>query len=128
MMGKAYKLEHVGIGAGSVETYEKTVRFYEEVFGWHRTREVPGDLAFVSNDAGDCFEIFASDAPPLVQPHHLAFGVDKAEFDAVAARIRAAGATLEEPFENPYGDRIVFFTDPAGNAVQIVGRHEPLPR
>ena len=88
---------------------------------------MPGDLAFVSNDAGDCFEIFASDAPPLVQPHHLAFGVDKAEFDAMAERIRAAGTTLEEPFENPYGDRIVFFTDPAGNAVQIVGRREPLP-
>ncbi|MGI8858195.1 MAG: VOC family protein [Thermomicrobiales bacterium] len=80
------------------------------------------DLAVVSNDAGDCFEIFASDAPPLMQPHHLAFGVDGAEFDTLAERIRAAGATLEEPFEIPYGDRIVFFTDPAGNAVQTVGQ------
>ncbi len=125
-MGKVYRLEHVGIGAGPVETYEKTVKFYEDVFGWHRIREVKGELAFVADGHGGRFEIFASDAPPLADPHHLAFSVEKAEFDAMMERLRAAGATLQEPFENPFGDRIVFFTDPAGNTAQIVGRHEPL--
>ena len=32
-------------------------------------------------------------------------------------RLRAAGATLQEPFETPFGDRIVFFTDDEKEAV-----------
>jgi hypothetical protein len=32
----------------------------------------------------------------------------------------------QKPRSNPFGDRLVFFTDPAGNLAQIVGRVEPL--
>ncbi len=120
------RLEHVGLGAGR-ETYEATVRFYEEVFGWHRLREVPGELVFVGDEHGGRLEIFATDAAPLADPHHLAFAVGVDEFDAMAARLRGAGATLAEPFANPFGDRIVFFDDPAGNRAQIVARQAPLP-
>ena len=125
-MGTVSRLEHVGLGAGR-ETYEGTVRFYEQVFGWHRLREVAGELAFVGDGHGRRLEIFATDAPPLADPHHLAFGVAPEEFDAVAEKLRAAGATLAEPFANPFGDRIVFFADPAGNCAQIVARSAPLP-
>ncbi len=45
----------------------------------------------------------------------------------VAERLRAAGATLAEPFENPFGDRLMFFDDPAGNRAQIVARKAELP-
>ncbi|MFN8511755.1 MAG: VOC family protein [Chloroflexia bacterium] len=121
------RLEHVGLGAGR-ETYEPTVRFYEEVFGWHRLREVEGELVFVGDGHGGRLEIFATDAPPLLDPHHLAFGVGLDEFDAVAERLRAAGAVLAEPFENPFGDRLLFFDDPAGNRAQIVARRAELPR
>src|SRR5207248_2967383 len=68
-MGTVYRLEHVGIGAQR-DKYEETVRFYETVFGWRRTREQPGILTFVGDDAGGRFEIFATDKAPLRAPHH----------------------------------------------------------
>ena len=124
-MPTTYHLEHVGIAASSA-TFEATVRFYEEIFGWHRIREEPGVLFFLGDGAGGRFEIFASKAPPLAHPHHLAFGVAWDAFDELAAQLRAAGTPMDEPFINTFGDRIVFFTDPAGNRAQIVGRREPL--
>lgn len=119
------RLEHVGLGAAP-DKYEETIRFYERVFGWHRIKESPGQLAFVGDGEGGRIEIIVDDAPPLPKPHHLAFVVDKEQFDAKMEALREAGARLEEPTTNPFGDRMVFFSDPAGNRAQIVGRLEPL--
>lgn len=124
-MGTVYRLEHVGIGAQR-DRYEKTVRFYESVFGWRRLREQPGILTFVGDDAGGRFEIFATDKAPLRAPHHVAFAVSLDDFDRVSEALRSAGATLDEPFINDFGDRILSFTDPADNSAQIVGRIVPL--
>ncbi|HET8631295.1 MAG TPA: VOC family protein [Thermomicrobiales bacterium] len=124
-MSTVRRLEHVGLGAAR-DRYEQTVRFYEDVFGWHRTREQPGVLAFVGDGQGGRLEIFATDSPPLHDPHHLAFAVPQEDFERVAAAIRQAGAALDEPFINDFGDRIVFFDDPAGNRAQIVARVAPL--
>lgn len=126
-MGATYYLEHVGIAASS-DTFAATVRFYEDIFGWHRIREEPGVLIFVGDGAGGRFEIFVSKAPPLAHPHHLAFEVPWEAFDGLATQLRAASTQMDEPFVNTFGDRIVFFTDPAGNRAQIVGRREPLAR
>ncbi|HEU5423246.1 MAG TPA: VOC family protein [Nitrolancea sp.] len=126
-MARVYQLEHVGLGARR-DLYETTVRFYEEVFGWHRLRELPGELTFVGDGAGARLEIFPTDSAALPNPHHLAFGVDLDQFDAMRETLRQAGATLDEPYVNEYGDRIGYFIDPAGNRAQIVGRKAPLPR
>lgn len=119
------RLEHVGIGAAR-DKYEETIRFYEQVFGWHRIKESPGELAFIGDGAGGRLEILANDAPPLPTPHHLAFVVAPDAFDTTMEALRAAGAQLEDPMTNPFGDRLLFFNDPAGNRAQIVGRLEPL--
>ncbi len=119
------RLEHVGLGAARGK-YEETIRFYEQVFGWHRIKESPGELAFIGDGAGGRLEILANDAPPLPNPHHLAFVVAPDQFDATMEALRAAGAQLDEPMTNPFGDRLLFFSDPAGNRAQIVGRVEPL--
>lgn len=124
-MGAVYRLEHVGIGARR-DRYEETVRFYETVFGWRRLREQPRILTFVGDDAGGRFEIFATDKAPLRAPHHVAFAVSLDDFDRVTAALVAAGATLDEPFINDFGDRILYFTDPAENRAQIVGCIAPL--
>ncbi len=126
-MGTTYHLEHVGIAASSA-TFAATVRFYEDILGWHRIREEPGVLFFLGDGAGGRFEIFVSKAPRLAHPHHLAFAVSWEAFDGLAAHLRAAGTPMDEPFINTFGDRIAFFTDPAGNRAQIVGRREPLAR
>ena len=119
------RLEHVGLGAARGK-YEETIRFYEQVFGWHRIKESPGQLAFIGDGEGGRLEVIVDDAPPLPKPHHLAFGVDPNEFDSMMEALRAAGARVDEPMTNPFGDRMVFFSDPAGNRAQVVGRLEPL--
>jgi catechol 2,3-dioxygenase-like lactoylglutathione lyase family enzyme len=124
-MSSIRRLEHVGIGAAR-DRYEETIQFYERVFGWHRIKEQPGELAFLGDGTGGRLEILVADGPPLSAPHHLAFVVEHAEFDATLEALRQAGAALQEPRSNPFGDRLVFFTDPAGNLAQIVGRREPL--
>lgn len=124
-MTRAHRLEHVGLGARR-DVYEATVRFYEQVFGWHQLRELPGELTFVGDGAGARLEIFPTDSPPMVDPHHLAFSVEADEFEAVRDALRQAGSAPEEPFVNEFGDRISFFDDPAGNRGQIVARKAPL--
>ncbi len=119
------RLEHVGIGAAP-DRFEATVRFYEEVFGWHRLKENPGDLAFVGDGQGGRLEIMARDQPPLTLPHHLAFVVDPSEFEITLSALRATGVPVQEPTTNVFGDTMVFFADPAGNAAQIVARLKPL--
>lgn len=124
-MTRIGRLEHVGIGA-SPERFEETVRFYEQVFGWHRIKENPGDLAFVGDGEGGRLEILAREAPPLTLPHHLAFVVDAADFQATVEALQASGVAVQPPSKNPFGDTMVFFTDPAGNVAQIIDRNEPL--
>jgi predicted enzyme related to lactoylglutathione lyase len=119
------RLEHVGIGAAPGK-FDETITFYERVFGWHRIKESPGQLAFIGDGQGGRLEVLANDAPPLPNPHHLAFVVDMNDFDAMIDSLREAGATVDEPTTNPFGDRLVFFSDPAGNRAQIVSRVEPL--
>jgi len=121
-----YRLEHVGLGT-SQETYEPTVKFYETVFGWHRIRELEGELTFLGDGHGGRFEIFPSSSEIRSNPTHLAFSVPASEFDAVLQRAGEAGATLDEPYINEFDDRIGYFTDPAGNRAQVVARSEALP-
>jgi catechol 2,3-dioxygenase-like lactoylglutathione lyase family enzyme len=59
-------------------------------------------------------------------PHHLAFVVDQADFQATMEALKASGVPVQEPSKNPFGDTMVFFTDPAGNSAQIVSRLEPM--
>ncbi len=119
------RLEHIGIGTSRAR-YREMIAFYERVFGWHVIKEAPGQLAFIGDGEGGRIEIIANDAPPLPTPHHLAFVVDLAAFDATMEALKEAGATVQEPSTNPFGDRLLFFTDPVGNAAQIVARIEPL--
>lgn len=124
-MNAVIRLEHIGLGAAR-DRFEETISFYQTMFGWHLIKESPGQLAFIGDGLGGRLEILPNDALPLTMPHHLAFVVELSEFDAAMARLREAGAPLKEPTLNPFGDRLVFFTDPSGNVVQIVGRREPL--
>jgi predicted enzyme related to lactoylglutathione lyase len=118
-------LEHVGIGARR-DKYEETISFYEKVFGWHRIKEQPGELAFIGDGKGGRLEILARDEPPLIMPHHLAFVVESTDFEVTLGALRATGVPVQEPIKNPFGDTMVFFSDPAGNVAQIVSRLTPL--
>ena|SRR5579871_5983918 len=123
-MSTAIRLEHIGIGAPR-DRYEETIRFYERVFGWHRIKENPGDFMFVGDGHGGRLEILARDAAPLPMPHHLAFVVDREQYESIAATLRAEGVA-REPTTSVFGDTLLFFNDPAGNMAQLVLRTEPL--
>lgn len=132
-MADTVHLEHVGIPT-SADTFDRTVQFYTEVFGWRVIEERPSSgpedrVTFIADGRGGAFEVFVSSRPgrTMADPAHVAFAVPFAAFDALAERVTAAGITLDTPYINEVGDRIAYFNDPAGNRAQIVGRLTPLP-
>ncbi len=125
--GSVPKLEHVGICVPK-EKFDATLAFYETVFGWHRIREVPGRLAFIGDGDGGRIELVIDDVPALPKPHHGAFVLPIEELDAAVATLEAAGAKCDPVSTGPTGDKLLFFYDPAGNYMQIVGRLNALGR
>lgn len=124
-------LEHVGIRT-STETFDQTIRFYTDVFGWRVIEERPSSgpddrVFFIADGRGGAFEVFVGSGRPIEDPAHLAFAVPFDDFPALAERVTEAGIALDEPFINDVGDRISFFNDPAGNRAQIIGRLKTLP-
>jgi catechol 2,3-dioxygenase-like lactoylglutathione lyase family enzyme len=116
------KLEHVGIVVRR-EKWAETIAFYEQVFGWHRIREVGDNIVFIGDGDGGRIELIANDVPPLAEPHHGAFVLPLDQVDGAKAILEAAGATCRDVQTNATsGDKLLFFWDPAGNYMQIVGR------
>ena len=129
-MQHAIRLEHVGIRT-SPETFDATLTFYIDLFGWRVIRELPstgpdGRFTFIGDSHGGALEVFTANGPAMTHPSHLAFAVPVAEFAALEQRLRAANITIEGRNQNTAGDQLAFFNDPSGNRVQIVGRIEAL--
>lgn len=55
---------------------------------------------------------------------HFAFAVAPGQLDAVAGRLRAAGAEVEGPLEHDGGDRSLYARDPEGNVVEAWDLYE----
>jgi predicted enzyme related to lactoylglutathione lyase len=119
----AIRLEHVGIKAQG-DAFAAAVRFYTEALGWEQVVELwePFHLAFLADGQGGILELMDLDGPPLQGPSHLSFAVPMSEFEATIARVEAAGVTFDAPMQLPTGDIIRYFTDPAGNRAQVIGR------
>ena len=62
-------LEHFGLVAPR-DKFEAMLKFYEEVFGWHRIREVGDTIVFIGDGQGGRLELIVNDVPPLPSPHH----------------------------------------------------------
>src|SRR5215472_4371878 len=64
------------------------------------------------------------------RPHHYAFLVGEAEFDAALARLESAGAPIYASFDRAgrgeinhlYGGRGVYFDDPSGHLYELITR------
>jgi catechol 2,3-dioxygenase-like lactoylglutathione lyase family enzyme len=130
-MATTVRLEHIGIRTAP-ETFDATLAFYCNLFGWRVLRELPPSkpgerMTFIGDGHGGALEVITADGPGIAFPTHLAFAVPQAEFDALAARLEAAGVAVEMRRQNTVGDELAFCDDPAGNRVQIVGRVVPLP-
>lgn len=106
--------------------------FYEGVLGLSKitragNRHVffrcgPGVLLIFN--PGETVKSPAADATLPVPPHgtagsgHACFRLEKENFEAMIARLTAAGVAIEADFHWPNGGRSIYFRDPAGNSLE----------
>ena len=87
-----------------------------------------GDPAFVTIRIGeDDLGIAAAEAAPdRTGGQRFAMWIYADDYDAAIERIRAAGvAVVDEPADQPWGERMARVLDPDGNEVLIGARVEP---
>jgi len=126
-MANAIRMEHVGIPAQG-ELFDQTVQFYQQIFGWTLLREMPSPnrLAFVSDGQGGVLEILDVAGSGIPNPSHLAFMVPVDEFEATRDQLSEKGVAFDPVVVTAAGDHLAYFSDPAGNRAQLVGRKTPL--
>ncbi|PCC68632.1 Glyoxalase-like domain-containing protein [Nannocystis exedens] len=105
-----------------------SARFFADIFGLRYDGEV-GPFAPVR--VNDSLTLDFGDDDGGFEAHHYAFLVDDAEFDAIFARVRAAGLPFASSphggFDNQisrYGrdGRRVYFPDPNGHFLELMTR------
>jgi catechol 2,3-dioxygenase-like lactoylglutathione lyase family enzyme len=120
----AVELHHLIVPA---RDKDESARFYEHVLGFRR--EAPmGPFAPVRIPGQSLTLDF--DTWPAVEPQHYAFKVSEAEFDAILARIVAAGLAYGSGPAHPddrainrwNGGRGVYFRDPSGHLLELLTR------
>ena len=98
------------------------LRFYRDVLGGTVTYQFPpeGDPGYVALDIGDSHLGVASDptAAAGADAQRFALWIYVDDCDAAFDRLRTGGATgVDEPADQPWGERIARVRDPDGNTV-----------
>ena len=119
-----------------VPTIDDGLRFYRDALGLTEVaRPIPAyailrcggaDIGIMEKAAGTKPAVGSDDVRRYDRhwtPVHIDFHVD--DFEAVLARIVAAGATQEHRFDVPGRPPIAFCSDPFGNGFCIVGNTGP---
>jgi catechol 2,3-dioxygenase-like lactoylglutathione lyase family enzyme len=104
---------------------EAAARFFAQLFGL--SFEGTGDY-FAPVRINDTLTLLFDDNVETIDSHHYAFHVSDAEFDAVLARVKAAGLvfgsapwSLEDGKLNDWNDgRGFYFTDPDGHVIELM--------
>jgi lactoylglutathione lyase len=116
----------------STPNLARALGFYENLLGGTVTFRFPddGDAQYVGLDLGSSHLGIGVD--PEIDPEggtqRFALWVYVADCDAVVETSRAAGMTiLEEPADQPWGERVARVADPDGNVVIIGARGEMAP-
>jgi hypothetical protein len=105
--------------------YDKTVRFYEDVFGWdaHTVGDSP-EFRYTTLGEGENGKAGIMDASgflPEGVPAHWSVYIAVADTDAALARIgELGGATVTPAEDTPYG-RLATATDPTGAPFKLLG-------
>jgi lactoylglutathione lyase len=105
---------------------ERALGFYRDVLGGVVSYAFPpeGPPAYVGVDLGSSHLGIGHDtAVDLEAPQRIALWVYVADCDAAVAAVRAAGGTvLEEPVDQPWGERVARVADPDGNRIVVGAR------
>jgi uncharacterized glyoxalase superfamily protein PhnB len=107
----------------TVRDLPAALEFYTGLLGFEESYRFPdtGDAQFVTVRLGTSeLGLGAGQAEPAAS---FALCVYTGDCDAAVAKLRAAGTrVVEEPSDQPWGERMARVTDPAGNEVVIVAR------
>jgi catechol 2,3-dioxygenase-like lactoylglutathione lyase family enzyme len=102
----------------AVRDAHASIGFYEGVLGFELVAKWPRGAYFL---AGDLWVALVQDSRtrpgPLPEYTHVAFDVDPADFEALAARIGASGATTWK--ENESEGPSLYFEDPNGHRLEL---------
>jgi lactoylglutathione lyase len=109
---------------------ERSVRFYVDAFGFAQTFRWPaeGELEYAFLRLGECGIGVGRAAEPIhglpVAPtgttRNFELCIYTDDTDAAAARLRELGAVeLLPPADQPWNERLCYFTDPDGNPLHI---------
>lgn len=108
-------VNHITLAISDLDT---AVRFYRDVLGLSLRKRWSGGAYL---EAGDFWICLSPDAATRSTPHpdytHLAFDVDDAAFDALAARLTETGARVWK--DNRSEGRSHYFLDPDGHKLEL---------
>jgi lactoylglutathione lyase len=100
------------------------LRFYRDLLGATVSYEFPapdGEPGYVGLELGNAHLGIGRDPAATAQASQsLSLWVYADDCDAAVERLRSAGVTIvEEPTDQPWGERVARVLDPAGNTVLI---------
>jgi lactoylglutathione lyase len=114
----------------STPDLDRTLSFYRDVLGGSVIYSFPpdGPPAFVAMDLGSSQLGLAHDrSVDLTATQRTALWLYTDDCDALVEAVRhAGGSVVEEPMDQPWGERVGHVLDPDGNRV-IVGQHLDAP-
>ncbi|XVU30297.1 VOC family protein [Actinoplanes sp. CA-054009] len=104
----------------------RSLRFYRDLLGGEVTYQFPpeGAPAYVSVKLGGSqLGIGQQDTPEALTNNRITLWVYADDCDTGVDRLRSGGAeVLQEPTDQPWGERMATVTDPDGNRVIIASR------
>ena len=119
-MFKVQGIDHVGL---AVQDVEKSVEWYGELLGLERLFEdVWGNFPGVVGIGNTSVAFFPKDDPDIKLPvglpiHHLAFRVDRCNFNSVQETLRQKGIEFE--FQDHKIVHSIYFYDPDGHLIEL---------
>ena len=119
-MFKVQGIDHVGL---AVQDVRASVEWYRELFGLERLyEEVWGDFPGVVGIGETSVAFFPSNDPRIPLPdglpiHHLAFRVDRTNFDSAQETLRQRGIEFE--IQDHKIVRSIYFYDPDGHLIEL---------
>jgi len=119
-MFKVQGIDHVGL---AVRDVEKSVEWYRVLFGLERLYEdVWGNFPGVVGIGDTSVAFFPTDDPDIKLPvglpiHHLAFRMDRVNFNSAQETLRQEGVEFE--FQDHKIVHSLYFYDPDGHLIEL---------
>ena len=105
---------------------ERSLRFYRDLLGGAVSYQFPGSdgaTVYAGVDIGRSHVGIGLTESPDAPPARVVIWIYVEDCDAMVAQLRNAGVpVLEEPIDQPWGERVALVADPDGIRVRIANR------